>query len=315
MAKKSEHPWSKDALLAKSQRFFDEMLRHTRDEWQYALWSALALELLARAALAKVSPTLLADAKDWNHIYFALEKNPKEPKYVPKSIGIADVFNRIGATVDGVTPDMVKFGALHMNRRNEDLHSGAVTLEPLSTSQWQPAYFELCKALASHLGKKLDTLIGEDEAAAAEKMIKAFRDDSAKAIQKSIAAHKNAWEKLSCKDREDFAAQAVVWATSYKGHRVKCPSCESNSLVTGEPITAAVRELDDDTVTEKQDILPTSFECVACKLKIDGFAHLNACGLGNVFTSTSVMSVADLYEASNPLDGYEDDNNEYFTGE
>src|SRR5437763_11589298 len=81
MAKQTLHPWSTDALLAKSQMYFEEMLKHSRDEWQFAHWSSLALELLARSALSQISPTLLADTKgpdnkDWDSTYYALGNTP-----------------------------------------------------------------------------------------------------------------------------------------------------------------------------------------------------------------------------------------------
>jgi hypothetical protein len=34
------HAWSKEALLAKAQRFAEEMLKHPRDDWRFALWGS-----------------------------------------------------------------------------------------------------------------------------------------------------------------------------------------------------------------------------------------------------------------------------------
>jgi hypothetical protein len=45
------------------------MAEHPRDDWQFAFWSSLALELLARAVVSNLSPTLLAEKTDWNNIY------------------------------------------------------------------------------------------------------------------------------------------------------------------------------------------------------------------------------------------------------
>ena len=61
--------WKSDALFLKAERYIQRMSQHTSDEWEYALWSSLSLELLARAALANVSPALLADnTGDWSHL-------------------------------------------------------------------------------------------------------------------------------------------------------------------------------------------------------------------------------------------------------
>jgi len=57
--------WSVDGLLSKAKLFASKMESHSPDEWEFGLWSTLVLELVARAALAHVSPVLLADARNW----------------------------------------------------------------------------------------------------------------------------------------------------------------------------------------------------------------------------------------------------------
>ena len=50
-----------EALYAKAARYIQNMDNCDSDEWEYALWSSLALEFLARAALANSSPAMLAE--------------------------------------------------------------------------------------------------------------------------------------------------------------------------------------------------------------------------------------------------------------
>ena len=72
MASDGVNPYDSAAMLAKSQLYIQEMQSFETRDWQFAFWSALALELLARAALSSISPTLLADAAaDWNNVYRA----------------------------------------------------------------------------------------------------------------------------------------------------------------------------------------------------------------------------------------------------
>src|ERR1700690_1061418 len=89
--------WDSKALFAKAQRYIEEMQAQPNDDWTFVLWASLALEILARAALARVSPVLLADPDNRNNIYFARGHTPTMPKFVPKSIGITEVFNRLSA--------------------------------------------------------------------------------------------------------------------------------------------------------------------------------------------------------------------------
>lgn len=310
MATKVQNAWSKDALLAKSQRFFEEMLRHPRDGWQFAHWSTLALELLARGALANISPALLADQKDWNNVYYALGHTPNVKKFVPTSIGVAAVFNRLREVLPAFTPDMEDFGVVHMNRRNEELHTGDTPFDGLSNSSWLPRFYEACTVLVVSMGGTFDLLVGADEAVVATKLVAAFQDASAKAVLKAVASHKKTWDARTEDERAGLAAQAAVWATRQRGHRVKCPSCNCDALVYGVPIAAPLKAIEGDDITETQQYLPARLECVACGLKISSYAQIAACGLGDSYNSRSVYSAAEYYSQEDEYQGYDEDNNE-----
>ena len=74
-----------------------------------------------------------------------------------------------------------------------------------------------------------------------------------------------------------------------------------------------------DEVVQTQSQLPSSFECIACGLRITGFSKLSACGLGNAFTETSRYPVAEFFnlytqdemeDALNQVPEYEPDFND-----
>lgn len=304
------HAWSKEALLAKAQRFAEEMLKHPRDDWRFALWSTLSLELLGRAALAKVNPALLAEVKDWNNLYYSLGFSPTANKFVPKSIDVTTVFNRLREILPAFTTELEGFAVLHMSRRNEELHAGSIPFDSLKTTAWLPAYYQTCKVLVESIGETLELLLGTDEAELAATMIEASRDESAKAVMKSVAAHKTVWESKPQPEREKLSRQASTWATRHEGHQVICPSCGNDALVTGTAIAAPLRHLDGDLMVETQQYLPSKFECVACQLKISGLSQLSACDLGNTYKATFTYDLAEYYAQNDDYAGYEDDNNE-----
>ncbi len=268
------------------------------------------MELLARAALSHISPTLLADAKNWNNTYYALGHTPITSKFSPVSIGIREVLDRLKAILPTFTSDMEKNAGTHMGRRNEELHSGGSPFTSLSSTAWLPGVYEVCSVLAESVGKDLAFLVGEEEEKTAKTLIDAARDKSAEAVKVSLAAHKTAWDSKAQADRDRLAEQARAWATPYSGHRVKCPACGSDALVYGSPIAEPLKSIQDDEITERQQHLPSQFECVACGLKISSYAQLNVCGLGEPYTSTSTYNAADYY--TDMLHEYEDDNNENF---
>ena len=85
-AKPTQPAWSSEALFNKALLYVGEMERHTAKDWQFGLWSALTVELIARAALAHISPTLLAHHTNWRNVYHALGHAPTKKGFTARSI-------------------------------------------------------------------------------------------------------------------------------------------------------------------------------------------------------------------------------------
>lgn len=304
--------YNPQALFAKAQRYVENMLAVHSDQWEYALWSSFSLEFLARAALANVSPALLADNKEgWSSLYHALGFNPTEPKFTAKSIPISDVFRRLVAILPEFNKEHADFGILHTGRRNSELHSGEAAFENVKVSTWHPEFYRVVDVLLNSMGMALRDLIGEEEAAVALKLIDVANDDSAKAVQGDIDAHRKVWAAKTDEERTTLRQSAAVWATRQAGHRVTCPACESRALVNGEPVSVPVQKFDGGEITVTQEHLPNRFECIACGLKINGLSRLVVAGLGERYKKTYVYNPAEYYVPEDEHAGYEDDNNEY----
>ncbi len=281
------------------------------DEWEYALWSGFSLEFLARAALANVSPALLAETdKNWASLYHALGFNPTEERFSPKSIAISEVFKRLMAILPNFTKEHEAFGILHTGRRNSELHTGEPAFDGIKGSVWQPRFYQTCEILLSSVGMTLDEFFGKDEANVAMQLISAAADDSAKAVKGEVDAHRKVWEAKSEKERTTLLAQASLRATRQAGHRVDCPACASPALIFGEPVSAPVQSLRDGEITEKQEYLPNLFECIACSLKISGLSRLTVVGLGDRYKKTQIYDAAEYYAPQDDYFGYDEDNNE-----
>src|SRR5262245_45022887 len=127
-------PWSEEGLFAKAQLYIERMEAHTADDWQFGLWSTLALELVARAALAHISPVLLADSNNWRNLTYALGQEPTAKKFTPNSISSNEVIARLTELIPEVTPEIAGFCTQHLKRRNAELHSGELIFSELGTS-------------------------------------------------------------------------------------------------------------------------------------------------------------------------------------
>ena len=299
------------ALYTKALRYIQNMDDYDSDEWEYALWSSLALEFLARAALANVSPALLAEAdKNGSTLYFALGFTPFEERFSPKSISISEVFKRLSAILPEFTKEHESFGVVHTGKRNAELHTGELAFEGVKGSTWQPRFYQTCQMLLTSMSIPLDEFLGEEEAEVARKLIEAAADESAKAVRGDVEAHKKVWNAKSEDERTTLKTQAAVWATRQNGHRVDCPSCTSTALALGEPVSTPTQKLDDDEIVETQEYLPTHFECVACGLKVAGLSRLAVIGLSDRYKKTQTYDAAEYYAPADDWSDYEDDNNE-----
>ncbi|MGO7169502.1 hypothetical protein AB9F47_20825 [Rhizobium leguminosarum] len=308
--------WSAEALFLKAQRYAERMAASDSDGWEHALWSSLALELLARAALSNVSPALLADnEKGWSNLFHAMGYKPTEKKFAPKSIAITEVFKRLTTIFPGsFIQENESFCVLHVGRRNSELHSGEAVFGGVASSSWHPRFYGSCKALLETMGYSLTDFVGTAEARVAEQLIDAAADESAKAAQGDVEAHRKVWLAKSESERESLKETAQVWAMRQAGHRVSCPACGSIALVQGDAIAPSVMKLnaEESEIIETQEYLPSQFECVACGLKILGLSRLGAVGLADRYKNTHTYDAAEYYAPEDDYRGYEDDNNEPF---
>lgn len=284
---RTAHEWSKHSFFSKAQRYAEKMLEKNHSDWEFGFWSALTLEILVRASISNISPTLVADGKDWNNILYALDKTPNQKKFIAKSADISDLLRRAESLFPDFTTEMLSFSLIHINKRNSELHSGSLPFDDVSSSSWMPMFYWVCKVLLESSGETLSTLFGTETAAEAEIHIEALRDASAKSVKGTIHAHTVIWNEKTEEEKEQLIAQAELLSNKHRGHRVQCPACNSVALLQGSSIGVPRNEIVDDGIVEKQSMLPSSFECTACGLKILGYSKLVACELGNTYTATN----------------------------
>jgi hypothetical protein len=143
------------------------------------------------------------------------------------------------------------------------------------------------------MGKGLEDAFSDPKLAA--DIIASLQDKAAKSVEKDIQASRQLWEAKGADEREALKEQAVAWAARYAGHRTACPACGNPALLRGSGQGSVTTEIGQDIVVQKQTMLPSAFECVACGLKIAGLSKLSACGLGDAFVATSRLSPAEFF--------------------
>lgn len=288
--------WSKDSLFSKAQRYFKVMAEEDHSSWRYSFWSALTLEILVRASIAKISPALVADGNDWNNILYAVGIQPNQPKFTPKSANITDLLKRAESIFSDFTREMLNFSIAHINKRNSELHSGALPFEGIDSSSWLPMFYSVCKVLVNEIDETLESLLGSEIAKEAKSHIAAREDESAKLVKETINAHKTIWNEKQDDEKSKLSKQADLLSNYRHGRRVKCPACDNFALILGSSTGTPKIIVDEDEIIEKRTLLPSFFKCVACGLKVTGYSKLVACRLGNIFQLTDYYDANEYFE-------------------
>lgn len=294
--------WEREPLLQKARLFFERAFAESRDEPTFGLWCSLGLELLARAALASISPTLLAEPdKDHRFLLDALGRgSERTPR---KSISTALVFTLCATLFPCFTEEDLKAAMALANRRNDELHSGGAAFAEYQPRQWLTGFYRACRALAEALEEDLAAVIGDEEAEAAAEALKANRADVRQKVQGQIAAHRRVFEAKPNDQREEAARRAQEQADQLafqRHHRVACPACGSTATITGTAFGKESVEHADGEIIVRQSVSPNAFHCTACDLRLESYAELDAAGVGGHYTRRTTYSPEDYYGLADP---------------
>ncbi len=256
----------------------------------FGIWLAIGIELLARSAVASISPVLLADAvKTRDNILYALQI--KNDPTRARSISTRQVSDLCLELFSGhFNRDDKDFIDAFIEKRNEELHSGGLPFEIYKPAIWIKKFYKACKALCECQGMQLIDLLGEQESLVAEKILAETLKKITDGVRLKIETHRTAFAKLSdeAKDRARHDSAVYMTAHVHQGeHMCVCPACNSDAGITGTPAGDETVALENNMIVERQPLLPASLLCQACKLKLDGYEELVAAELGDRYTRTS----------------------------
>lgn len=295
--------WERKPLWDKATLYMERAMAQDREQETFGLWAAMALELLTRSAVSKISPTLLAEPdRDQKNILHALGLGSGG---VPKSIVTAQVLALCRTLIPSFTEDEVKAASALIGRRNEELHTGSAAFLSFPTQSWLPGFYRCCKVLAESQGESLNSLLGTDEAKVAENILQETEKNLLDKIRSLIAAHTKVFDGKDQLERERLAAESEqqgVILSHQKHHRVKCPACKCTATVQGDVYGGEQVEHGDEKIIVRQNVVPMRFMCSACGLKLSGYGELLAAGLADHFTHRTEFSPGDYYELVDPLD-------------
>jgi len=294
--------WDKDSLWTKSKLYFERSFDVDRTDDVFGLWCAMGLELLSRSTIANFSPILLADPdKEQRNILSALGLGSSTAQR--KSIATNQVLRLCKELIPEFTDDELSIALALAGRRNEELHSGAAAFVEYKHQMWIGGFYKCCKILTEAQGESLTSLLGEDEAQIAEKIIEEVNGEVTSKVKSKIAAfakvfgEKDPAEQANLKQESEKKSEVLSY---HRHHRVECPACKCVATVQGDTYGREQIENKEDQIIVRQSVIPTKFSCQACGLNLDGYGELMAASIADHFTHRIHYTPEEFYELVDP---------------
>lgn len=261
------------------------------------LWASLALELLGKAALARIHPVMVADPQHVDSLFAACGRSFSSAR---KSIMATTVFERLTHVTKHFQKTDQDFCMSMANRRNAELHSGELPFVGMREGAWVPKFWRVIKIILEAQGKTLPDWIGPSESAKAEVAIKVVK--TADTVNgKFLAAQKLFEEANSSEEAKNLVRASthflnISWQSHFGQLQVdafaphRCPVCGCEGAVGGEfwneEVSSAEREDEPWMELVEATYVTSGFRCAACRLKLDGREELDLAGIDEEFVTT-----------------------------
>jgi hypothetical protein len=261
--------WSKAKLFLN--RAMDPGPGRSFDE--QAMWASAALELLGKAALARVSPLLIAEPTDEGaNLLVATGLVADSARFT--SISASTVFKRCQRAF---RPFNASDAQVIANARNEYLHGSAIGFMTLAPAAWWPRYWALAAILVTAQDQEVEDLVGPDRV----QVVKTHLEQNSKNIeQRTEALIARARQRLTQYRAGTLPARIQIEWISYPDLRVgdrfsvvaKCPACGEWGILEGEEADGYEETVDADdpnSVSAKITVWAEYFSCSTCHLILD----------------------------------------------
>ncbi len=302
--------WNSDPLFEKAAVYFARAYSADREGDEFPLYLTLGFELLARAALARVHPALLADPAQGENLMFAFGfAGPAKGQ--PKSIPMKSVLHRLVVVVDDFSDDDFKFATSVIEVRNGELHSADMPFESFGPGIWLPQLLRISNVLCLSMGKSLEDLVGVADAKTATEMIEGLDDVLKGEALKAVASAKSAFDTLDEENQTTRYSLALEYTEANAGwadRKITCPACGSDALLKGKALRVVDTVATEGEIEEKTEVMPTALHCEACGLSLSKNGHLFHLGLGALYMATDTIDPVDYF-------GIEFDPSDYFEPE
>lgn len=308
-------PYDYEALWLKAKLFLNRAMdeRDPRPFDEQALWASLALELLAKAALARVSPLLIADPRQDSTSLLAasglIEANAR--------------FSTISTTLlyercrHAYIPFNDKEATRISQARNEYLHGSTPGFTHLPPKDWWSRYWAQAVTLITALDREPYDLVGLDRAHIVDEHLEQNKKNVEHHTQMRIERAKRRlaqWKagNLPAKVAAQWMPGPPLLHDLPYLSAAECPACGAEGIVQGEHIEKRTPQYVSGTddvgarweVEVFADVIVTSavFHCGNCNLPLDDHAFVTQAGLPANFEAHAEEAESLFEQETHPTD-------------
>ena len=286
-----------EALFSKSsvfaRRCVDAKDRGSLDEYQ--LWAAAALELLAKAHLASIHPSVVVEPHNDNSL---LEANGISTGTAVRTISARKAYKLLKHTVTGFSTVVLGYCNRLADRRNAEFHSGEAACSGLDPSSWEGAFWHAADLILDALDMDLRQWLGA-QADTPMRALKGYRDAEEAAALHKLEVCAQEFKSGEHGQLKGDKLQALIEKTGklpietdefryfYDCYwHQTCPACHTFGFAAGS--LAWEEQAEDQSDTEpgyeliERGYLPTEFHCLTCGLSLVGELAMRAAGLDDV---------------------------------
>ena len=244
------------------------------------------MELLAKAALTKISPALIADiTADGNSLLIATGLHQDASTFI--SLQAKTIFIRCQSLTNQFDAARAKKIA---GNRNGYLHSGAPLCTAIPATRWWEEYWPLISILLAAQDKELADFVGADREQEINVLLTRSKRHAEERFQTLIDRAKLTYQRLQ---RDELtAAEIAAIRSRVTGHfpyasGATCPACDNEGALRGNA-TLNVEDIfdydeDDHYVYTVSEVAAEEFGCRSCGLLLRGPDAISYAGLPSTF--------------------------------
>jgi hypothetical protein len=286
-------PYDHEALWMKAKLFINRALDPAEVAFdERALWAALALEVLAKAALARASPLLIAvPNEDGANLLIAAGLVEGSARF--HSVAAKTLFARCHRAFK---PFNERQAQSIVNARNEYLHGARPEFTSIPAEAWWPRYWAQAAILVNAMDRELSDLVGTDSVDTIERYLAQNAKNIESRVEMLIARAQQRLALIragthSARLADEWSRQGELLAGLSHSTDVTCPACGTDGTLEGEQVLDAEPHYDQITEDDYDiwmdlRVAADYFSCKTCRLVLDGFELLEQAQLPTAFEDT-----------------------------